>query len=102
MEILYFYERHIMTNFKMGTIQVDSPKAEMIIKTSSVDDIRTMFVAFLESDFIAQKTQRQKGKWGNFADRMSGLTTPEITKHIENTSKEMRSNFEFRDLTPSN
>jgi len=90
-----------MTKFNMGTIQVDSPKAEMIIKTSSVDDIKTMFVAFLESDFIAKTTQRKNGKWGSFADRMSGLTTPEITKHIENTSKEMRNSFEFRDLTSS-
>ncbi len=91
-----------MTNFKMGTIQVDSPKAEMIIKTSSVDEIRTMFVAFLESDFISIPSKKKKGKWGSFADRMSGLTTPEITEHIENTSKEMRNSFEFRDLTPSN
>ncbi len=91
-----------MTKFKMGTIQVDSPRAEMIIKTSSIDDIRTIFVAFLENDFIAKTTKRKKGKWGNFADRMSGLTTPKITEHIENTSKEMRNSFEFRDLTPSN
>jgi len=91
-----------MTSFKIGTIQVDSPKAEMIIKTSSVDDIKTMFVAFLESDFINTTSKRKKGKWGNFADRMSGLTTPKITEHIEKTSKEMRNSFEFRDLTPSN
>jgi hypothetical protein len=91
-----------MTNFNIGTIQVDSPRAEMIIKTSSVDDIKTMFVSFLENDFITKPTKRKKGKWGSFADRMSGLTTPEITEHIENTSKEMRNSFEFRDLTPSN
>ena len=91
-----------MTNFKMGTIQVDSPKAEMIIKTSSVDEIRTMFIAFLENDFIPKSTKNKKSKWGNFADRMSGLTTPEITEHIENTTKEMRESFSFRDLTPTN
>jgi len=91
-----------MTTIKLGTIQVDSPKAEMIIKTSSVDDIKTMFIAFLENDFIAKPTKRKKGKWGNFADRMSGLTNPEITEHIENTSKEMRNSFAFRDLTSSN
>ena len=57
---------------------------------------------FLENDFISKPTKRKKGKWGNFADRMSGLTTPEITEHIKNTSKEMKNSFEFRDLTPSN
>ncbi len=91
-----------MTTFKMGTIHIDSPKAEMIIKTSSIDEIRTMFITFLESDFIHKPTKNKKSKWGNFADRMSGLTTPEITEHIENTSKEMRDSFSFRDLTPTN
>lgn len=88
-----------MTNFKMGTIQIDSPKAEMIIKTSSIDDIKTMFIAFLESDFVSVPTKKNKGKWGNFAERMSGLTTPEITEHIQKTSEEMRKNFGLRDLT---
>lgn len=87
-----------MTNFKMGTIQIDSPKAEMIIKTSSVDEIRTMFIAFLESDLVSPPVKRKKGKWGNFADRMSGLTTPKITEHIAKTNSEMRDNFGFRDL----
>lgn len=88
-----------MTNFKIGTIQVDSPKAEMIIKTTPVDEIKAMFIAFLESDQISIPTKRKKGKWGDFADRMSGLTTPKITEHIEKTSSEMRDNFGFRDLT---
>ena len=86
----------------MGTIEVDSPKAEMIIKTTSADEIKTMFIAFLESDLVPVPTKRKKGKWGNFADRMSGLTTPEITEHIEKTSSEMRNDFGFRDLTFSN
>jgi len=29
---------------------------------------------------------------------MSGLTTPEITEHIQKTSLEMRDGFEFREL----
>ena len=91
-----------MTNFKMGIIEIDSPKAEMIIKTSTVDEIKTMFVAFLESDYVTVPNKSKKGKWGNFADRMSGLTSPEITEHIKKTTKEMRNSFEFRDLTPNN
>ena len=88
-----------MTNFEIGTIQVDSPKAEMIIRTMPVDEIKIMFIAFLESNLVSIPTKRKKGKWGDFADRMSGLTTPEITKHIEKTSSEMRNDFGFRDLT---
>ncbi len=91
-----------MTSLNIGTIEVDSPRAEMILKTSSIDDIKNMFVTFLESDFIVKSTKRKKGKWGSFADRMSGLTTPEITEHIEKTSKEMRNSFEFRELTSNN
>ena len=31
-----------------------------------------------------------KSKWGAFADRMSGLTTPKITDHIQKISEELR------------
>ena len=31
-----------------------------------------------------------KNKWGAFANRMSGLTTPKITDHIQKTSEELR------------
>ena len=41
---------------------------------------------------------KKMGKWAKFADRMSGLTSPQITKHIENTTKDMRNNFKFRNL----
>ena len=41
---------------------------------------------------------RTIGKWPKFAERMSGLTSPKITKHIENTTKDMRSNFKVRKL----
>jgi len=42
--------------------------------------------------------QNKKSKWAKFADRMSNLTTPEITKHIEKSSQEVRENFKFRDV----
>ena len=45
-----------------------------------------------------QKVSKPKGKWGAFADRMSGLTTPEVTEYIQKTSLEMRDGFEFREL----
>jgi len=37
-------------------------------------------------------------RWQLFAEKMSGLTTPEITKYIEKSRKEARENFEIRDL----
>ena len=48
-----------MTSLKIGTIQVDSPKAERILKTASIDDIKTMFISFLESDFFSKTNQRK-------------------------------------------
>jgi len=47
---------------------------------------------------ISKKTTKSKSKWGAFADRMSGLTTPEITEHIQTTRLEMRDSFEFRKI----
>jgi len=40
----------------------------------------------------------KKTKWRIFAEKMSGLTTPEITKHIEKSRKEARENFKIRDF----
>ncbi len=87
-----------MTSFDIGTIQIDNPKAEMIIKESSTEDIKKMFVTFLESDFIPTQKTIKKGKWWKFAERMSWLTNPKITEHIIKTSQDMRSGFELRDL----
>jgi len=35
---------------------------------------------------LSDTPQKSKGKWGAFANSMSGLTTPEITEHIQKTS----------------
>jgi hypothetical protein len=48
------------------------------------------------TDFQATK---QKGKWGKFADRMSGLTNSKITKHLEKTSQDFRDSFELRNIS---
>lgn len=86
-----------MTNVNIGTIEINNPKAELNIKTMPLEQIKTIFVSFLENDFILSKKETKNNKWGNFAKRMSGLTTPEITEHIVN-SKEERANFDFRNL----
>ena len=72
---------------------------------TAIKEIQQMVVQKFHFDVQIIQTKpskKTKTKWGNFADRMSGLTTPEITKHIENTSKEMRDSFSFRDLTSAN
>jgi len=87
-----------MINLEIGTIHIDNPKAETVINAFSTEEIRSMFISFLESNHIYNASKSSKKKWANFADRMSGLTTPEITEHINNTSKEIRDSFHFRNL----
>lgn len=54
-------------------------------------------IIVLENSSI--KTKTKTSKWGEFAKRMSGLTNPQITKHLENVREDMRENFELRDLS---
>jgi len=49
---------------------------------------------FLENFKDDVEITTDKSKWGAFADRMSGLTTPEITDHIQKTSEELRGRVE--------
>ena len=45
--------------------------------------------------FIDEEKQlkREKGKWADFAEKMDGIFTPDIVKHIDNSRKEARDNF---------
>ena len=52
----------------------------------------------IDVNTTTETTQTDNSKWGDFAKRMSGLTTPKITQHIENTSRQMREDFALRDL----
>jgi hypothetical protein len=90
-----------MTNFKMGTIQIDSPKAEMIIKTTSVDEIKAMFIAFLESDMVPTPTKRKKGKWAKVADEFRGTMSHSTSNYLQECSREIRDDFELRDISTS-
>jgi len=83
----------------LGTINITNKEVAKFIQNKSIDEIKSMITDFLNNQVkTSQKTSKQKGKWGAFADRMSGLTTPEITEHIQKTSLEMRDGFEFRDV----
>lgn len=54
-------------------------------------------ITVLENSNI--KTKVKENKWKEFAKRMSGLTNPKITKHLENVRADMRENFELRNLS---
>ena len=41
-----------------------------------------------------EDSNQRETKWGAFADKMSGLTTPEITDYIQKTSQELRGGVE--------
>ena len=82
----------------LGTININDQEVAKFIQNKSIDEIKSMIVELLKSQIKIDTPQKPKGKWGAFADRMSGLTTPEITEHIQKTSLEMRDGFEFREL----
>ena len=82
----------------LGTININDQEVAKFIQNKSINEIKSMIVELLKSQIKTDTPQKPKGKWGAFADRMSGLTTPEITEHIQKTSLEMRDGFELREL----
>jgi len=82
----------------LGTININDKEVVKFIQNKSIDEIKSMIVELLKSQIKTTTPQKPKGKWGAFTDRMSGLTTPKITEHIQKTSLEMRDGFEFREL----
>ena len=92
-------EQSMQLALNIGTINIQNQEVAKFIQNKSIDKIKKMFTDFLNNQVkISKKTTKPKGKWGAFADRMSGLTTPEITEHIQKTSLEMKDDFEFREL----
>ena len=84
----------------LGTINITNQEVAKFIQNGRIDEIKSMITDFLNNqvNLVSNKPTKSKGKWGAFADRMSGLTTPEITEHIQKTSLDMRDGFEFREL----
>lgn len=88
-------------SLNLGTIDINDKEIANFIQNKSIDEIKRMIIEFLKHQVEANTPQQRpkpKGKWGAFAERMSGLTTPEITEHIQQTSVEMRKDFAFREL----
>lgn len=87
-----------MTALQMDTddkITINQAK-ELLMKTfhCKVEVVNDLRIAK-----ITKENAIKKSKWGSFAQRMSGLTTPEITEHINKTSNEMRHSTELRELS---
>ena len=76
----------------MALIEGESSDLETIKK------IKELISSEFDSKVSIKEKDSPKGKWTNFANRMSGLTNSNITEHIIESSKEMRESFEFRDL----
>ena len=85
-------------SLEIGTIDIRDREVANFIQNKSVKEIKDLIIEFFRYKVHNQTIQNKKGKWGAFADRMSGLTTPEITEHINKTSQEFRDGFEIRDL----
>jgi hypothetical protein len=94
-------KRAIMqVSLELGTIVINDKEVANYIQNKSTDEIKRMIVDFLKNKVAVSPPEaiQPKGKWGAFANRMSGLTTPSITQQISNTSLEMRDGFELREL----
>lgn len=42
---------------------------------------------------VLDTTKSKNGKWGEFADKMDGVFTPNIIKHIKESKNKARENF---------
>jgi len=57
-------------------------------------ELQLRVILINQEDTSGAKTKIEtKTKWGKFADKMDGIFTPEIVKHISTSRKEARDNF---------
>ena len=84
----------------LGTIDIADQQTAHFVQGQSMDDLKKMVADFLtqQAHRLQRKPVKSQGKWEAFADRMSGLGAPEITKHIQETRQEMRGEFAFREI----
>jgi len=80
----------LLENFKDDVeITTDKNKNDFIEKMTKNPKVITEDFKFDRED-----SNKRETKWGAFSDRMSGLSTPEITDHIQKTSEELRGGVE--------
>ena len=83
---------------EIGTIDIRDKELARFIQSTNIDEIKSMIVDLLKKQIHSKKVPDKTGKWGAFAERMSGLTTPEITEKIHETRTQMRDGFALRDF----
>ncbi len=88
----------MQTSLEIGTIDFNDRDIVRFIQNKSIDEIKNIIVDLLKKQVKQNKIDTNQDKWGAFADRMSGLTTPEITKHIHSSSSQIRDEISFRDI----
>jgi len=60
------------------------------ISTSKMQRTKPISLKTKDFKFDREEANQRETKWEKFSDRMSGLTTPEITEYIQKKSQEMR------------
>jgi hypothetical protein len=63
---------------------------------TAIKEIQKMVVQKFHFDvqiMDRKTTNHTKTKWAEFAEKMDGLFTPDIVKHIDTSRKEARDNF---------
>jgi len=78
----------------MTTLQIDSNDQNAIAEIKSFVMQKFHFNVQIVNDFDTTKLNvKSKTKWAEFAEKMDGLFTPDIVKHISSSRKEARDNF---------
>jgi len=83
-----------MTTLNIGDIIIENSQLAKNIKTYSVEDIKSLFIDFLNREFLTiQNRVQKKSKWGEFADKIGGSFTPEMVENLKRGREEARENF---------
>ncbi len=88
-------------SLEIETIDIRDKELAKFIQSTNIDEIKSMILDLLKKQIRSKNTPDKSGKWGAFAERMSGLTTPEITERIRETRQEVHDGFALRDITSS-
>jgi len=78
----------------MTTLQIDSNDKKSIKQLLDIAKNKFHLDVFVIDDINSRKANVEiKTKWGEFAENMDGIFTPDIVQHISTSRKEARDNF---------
>lgn len=83
----------------MTTLQIDSNDSNVI--EALLDVARKKFNLNIKVINESQNIEPPKNKWAKVADEMRGTMSPETVQYLQECSREVRENFELRDITTS-